>query len=48
MNDRALRQLFEGLGRSRDRLAEASAVRADAPLAIDGTTQRSQFTFELF
>jgi nucleotidyltransferase substrate binding protein (TIGR01987 family) len=48
MNDRALKQLFEDLGRSLDGLAEALAVPAEEPLAIDGTIQRFEFTFELF
>jgi nucleotidyltransferase substrate binding protein (TIGR01987 family) len=48
MNDRALPSLFEDLGRSLDRLAEALAVPADEPLAVDGTIQRFAFTFELF
>ncbi|MGH6896911.1 MAG: HI0074 family nucleotidyltransferase substrate-binding subunit [Geminicoccaceae bacterium] len=48
MNERALKQLFDDLGRSLDRLAEALRVAADQPLAIDGTIQRFEFTFELF
>jgi nucleotidyltransferase substrate binding protein (TIGR01987 family) len=48
MNERALRHLFDDLGRSLDRLAEALAVPAEQPLAIDGTIQRFEFTFELF
>ena len=48
MNDRALKQLFEDLGRSLDRLAEALQVAEDEPLAVDGTIQRFEFTFELF
>jgi nucleotidyltransferase substrate binding protein (TIGR01987 family) len=31
-----------------DRLAEALKVGAEEPLAIDGTIQRFEFTFELF
>jgi nucleotidyltransferase substrate binding protein (TIGR01987 family) len=48
MNDRTLKQLFEDLARSLDRLGEALGVPEDAPLAIDGTIQRFEFTFELF
>jgi len=48
MNDRALKRLLEDLDRSLDRLAEALAVPAEEPLAIDGTIQRFEFTFELF
>jgi nucleotidyltransferase substrate binding protein (TIGR01987 family) len=48
MNECALKQLFDDLGRSLDRLAEALRVAADEPLAIDGTIQRFEFTFELF
>jgi nucleotidyltransferase substrate binding protein (TIGR01987 family) len=48
MNDRALKHLLDDLGLSLDRLAEALAVSAEEPLAIDGTIQRFEFTFELF
>jgi hypothetical protein len=48
MNERALKQLFDDFGRSLERLAEALSVRADEPLAIDGTIQRFEFTFEPF
>ena len=48
MNERALKQLFDDLSRSLERLAEALGVAADEPLAIDGTIQRFEFTFELF
>jgi nucleotidyltransferase substrate binding protein (TIGR01987 family) len=48
MNERALERLFEDLGRSLDRLAEALRVPANEPLVIDGTIQRFEFTFELF
>jgi nucleotidyltransferase substrate binding protein (TIGR01987 family) len=48
MNERALKQLFDALGRSLDRLAEALSVGVAEPLAIDGTIQRFEFTFELF
>jgi nucleotidyltransferase substrate binding protein (TIGR01987 family) len=48
MNERALRQLFDSLNTSLERLGEALAVPADRPLAIDGTIQRFEFTFELF
>lgn len=48
MNDRAPPRLLEDLGRSLERLAEAVQVPAEQPLAIDGTIQRFEFTFELF
>jgi nucleotidyltransferase substrate binding protein (TIGR01987 family) len=48
MNDRALKQLFDDLGRSLDRLGEALTIAEDEPLAVDGTIQRFEFTFELF
>lgn len=48
LNERALRQLFDDLSRSLDRLVEALRVGAEEPLAIDGTIQRFEFTFELF
>jgi nucleotidyltransferase substrate binding protein (TIGR01987 family) len=48
MNERALKQLSDDLGRSLDRLSEALSVGVEAPLAIDGTIQRFEFTFELF
>jgi nucleotidyltransferase substrate binding protein (TIGR01987 family) len=48
MNERALEHLFDDLRRSLDRLAEALNVAAKEPLAIDGTIQRFEFTFELF
>jgi nucleotidyltransferase substrate binding protein (TIGR01987 family) len=48
MNERALKQLFDDLGRSLDRLGEALTVGAEESLAIDGTIQRFEFTFELF
>ena len=48
MSERALEQLFDDLGRSLGRLAEALGVAAEEPLAIDGTIQRFEFTFELF
>lgn len=48
MNDRALTHLFDDLERSLDRLAEALGIAAEEPLAIDGTIQRFEFTFELF
>jgi nucleotidyltransferase substrate binding protein (TIGR01987 family) len=47
MNDRALERLSEDLSRSLDRLAEALRT-PEEPLAIDGTIQRFEFTFELF
>jgi nucleotidyltransferase substrate binding protein (TIGR01987 family) len=48
MNERALKHLFDDLARSLDRLGEALTVGAEEPLAIDGTVQRFEFTFELF
>jgi nucleotidyltransferase substrate binding protein (TIGR01987 family) len=42
-----LRQRLDGFGRALDRLDEALAVPADAPLALDGTIQRFEFAFEL-
>ena len=48
MNDRALEKLSEDLARSLERLAEALRVPEEEPLAIDGTIQRFEFTFELF
>jgi nucleotidyltransferase substrate binding protein (TIGR01987 family) len=48
MNDRALKRLSEDLARSLDRLSEALRVPEEEPLAIDGTIQRFEFTFELF
>ena len=48
MNERALRQLFDSLKASLERLDEALAVPEDRPLAVDGTIQRFEFTFELF
>ena len=48
MNARALEHLFDDLGRSLDRLGEALRVGAEEPLAIDGTIQRFESTFELF
>ena len=35
------------LGRALDRLDEALAVPPEAPLVVDGTIQRFEFTFEL-
>jgi nucleotidyltransferase substrate binding protein (TIGR01987 family) len=48
MNERALKHLFDDLARSLDRLGEALTVGTGEPLAIDGTIQRFEFTFELF
>jgi nucleotidyltransferase substrate binding protein (TIGR01987 family) len=48
MNERALRQLLDSLNASLERLGEALAVPEDRPLAVDGTIQRFEFTFELF
>jgi nucleotidyltransferase substrate binding protein (TIGR01987 family) len=48
MNERALKELSNNLARALDRLAEALDVPEDDPLAIDGTIQRFEFTFELF
>lgn len=41
------RQRLADFGRALDRLDEALAVPPDAPLAVDGTIQRFEFTFEL-
>ncbi len=41
------RQRLSDFGRALDRLDEALAVSPDAPLAVDGTIQRFEFTFEL-
>ena len=46
MTDR-LQQRLDDLGRALDRFDEALTVSRDAPLAIDGTIQRFEFTFEL-
>jgi nucleotidyltransferase substrate binding protein (TIGR01987 family) len=46
MSDR-LRDRLDNLGRALDRLDEALEIPADAPLAIDGTIRRFEFTFEL-
>ena len=40
-------QRLGNLARALDRLDEALAVPPDAPLAVDGTVQRFEFTFEL-
>ena len=48
MNERALEELSNNLARALDRLAEALDVPTDDPLAVDGTIQRFEFTFELF
>jgi nucleotidyltransferase substrate binding protein (TIGR01987 family) len=48
MNDRALERLSEDLARSLDRLAGALRIPEEEPLAIDGTIQRFESTFELF
>jgi nucleotidyltransferase substrate binding protein (TIGR01987 family) len=48
MKARALEHLFDDLGRSLDGLGEALGVGAEEPLAIDGTIQRFELTFELF
>jgi nucleotidyltransferase substrate binding protein (TIGR01987 family) len=48
MNERALRRLFDSLNASLERLGEALSISDDQPLAIDGTIQRFEFTFELF
>jgi nucleotidyltransferase substrate binding protein (TIGR01987 family) len=48
MNESALRQLSDSLNASLGRVGEALAVPADRPLAVDGTIQRVEFTFELF
>ena len=46
MPDR-LRRHTESFARALDRLDEALAVPSNAPLAVDGTIQPSEFTFEL-
>lgn len=46
MSDR-LHLRLGSLGDAFDRLDEALAVPPDAPLAVDGTIQRFEFTFEL-
>ena len=40
-------QRLANLARALDRLDEALAVPPDAPLAVDGTVRRFEFTFEL-
>ncbi|HSC19871.1 MAG TPA: nucleotidyltransferase substrate binding protein [Rhizomicrobium sp.] len=47
MNASSARRRFEDLERALERLDEALAVPADAPLAVDGTIQRFEFAFEL-
>jgi nucleotidyltransferase substrate binding protein (TIGR01987 family) len=47
-NRSALQHLLDDLGRALDRLGEALAVPEDAPLAVDGSIQRFEFTFDLF
>ncbi|MEM0962189.1 MAG: HI0074 family nucleotidyltransferase substrate-binding subunit [Bacteroidota bacterium] len=42
-----LRQRLDDLGRVLGRLDEALAIPLDNPLAVDGTLQRFEFTFEL-
>ena len=42
-----LRDRLDDLARASDRLDEALAIPQDAPLAVDGTIQRFEFTFEL-
>ena len=46
MSDR-LRQRVESFGKALARLDEALDVDPGAPLAVDGTIQRFEFTFEL-
>ncbi len=46
MSDR-LRQRADSFGRALHRLEAALEVEPDAPLAVDGTIQRFEFTFEL-
>jgi len=48
MNDQARADLLASLARSLERLTEALEVPEDQTLAIDGTIQRFEFTFELF
>lgn len=47
MSARQRRTTLANLERALDRLEEALAVRADAPLAVDGTIQRFEFAIEL-
>lgn len=47
MSERKSRTSLDHLERALDRLRDALAVPADAPLAIDGTIQRYEFTIEL-
>lgn len=47
MSERKLQFSLANLERALDRLDEALAVSADAPLAIDGTIQRFGFAIEL-
>lgn len=47
MNERALRQLLDSLNASLKRLGEALSISEDQPLAVDGTIQRFELTFEL-
>ena len=46
MSDRR-RLRLDDLGRALDRFDEALAVPRDAPLAVDGTVRRFEFSFEL-
>ncbi|HEY9764756.1 MAG TPA: HI0074 family nucleotidyltransferase substrate-binding subunit [Chroococcales cyanobacterium] len=46
-NDKATPRLQE-LGKSLGRLGEALEIPLENPLAVDGTIQRFEFTFELF
>ena len=48
MNEHALQRLLDSLNASLERLGEALSISQDQPLAVDGTIQRFEFTFELF
>ena len=48
MNEHALQRLLDSLNASLERLGEALSTSQDQPLAVDGTIQRFEFTFELF
>lgn len=48
MNEHALQRLLDSLNASLERLGAALLIPEDQPLAVDGTIQRFEFTFELF
>lgn len=48
MKEHALQRLLNSLNASLERLGEALLISEDQPLAVDGTIQRFEFTFELF